>query len=291
MKRIGIIANCSKPAAESALKELGRAAERLGLELFTTAEAHPFIPQAEPVEAGEIAGRIDVLMALGGDGTVIGASKLLHAQSVPMIGVNLGSLGFMTSVAQERVSEALDALARDQFTISTRTTLDCQVQRNGNQPLEQHIALNDVVLGWGTSARVVGLNLAVNGEPVTEYICDGLIVSTPTGSTGHSLSAGGPILHPETKAFVVNAICPHTLSARPMVLPDDRTLTISIDHVPEDKNLLLSVDGQQMNPFQIGDVLTLSTHPTGVRFIHLNDYRYFDVLTKKLHWRGQSVHP
>jgi NAD+ kinase len=290
MKRIGIIANCSKPAAESTLSELGRTAKRLDLELFTTAEAHPLIPQAESVMAGDLSSRIDVLMALGGDGTVIGASKLLHAKSVPMIGVNLGSLGFMTSVAQERVSEALDALAADRFTISTRTTLDCRVQRNEGQP-EEHIALNDVVLGWGTSARVVGLNLAVNGEPVTEYICDGLIVSTPTGSTGHSLSAGGPILHPETKAFVVNAICPHTLSARPMVLPDDRTLSISIDHVPEDKNLLLSVDGQQMKPFQIGDVLTLSTHPTGVRFIHLNDYRYFDVLTKKLHWRGQSVHP
>ena len=290
MKKLGVIANCSKPAAAAILKEIGQAAGPLGLDLFTTEETSQQLPQASVTTPDALTKEIDVLMALGGDGTMIGASKLLKTTSVPMIGVNLGSLGFMTSVPQEQISVALKSLANDEFTISTRTTLACTVHRNGDAP-EEHTALNDVVLGWGTSARVVILQLFVNDEPVTQYVCDGLIISTPTGSTGHSLSAGGPILHPETKAFAVNAICPHTLSARPMVLPDDRTLSVQIEQVPEGKNLLLSVDGQQMNPFQLGDTLTIARHPTGIQFVHLDGYRYFDVLAQKLHWRGASVQP
>lgn len=288
MKRLGVIANCNKDTARATLRRLATTARALDLELVADPATHALLPEAEQTEATTLSKEVESIMALGGDGTVLGVSKLMRAHHVPLIGVNLGSLGFMTSVAVDHLEEALECLAEDRYAISTRTTLTCTVFR-GENTCEQAPALNDVVLGWGDSSRVVCLQLSVNDEPVTQYVCDGLIISTPTGSTGHSLSAGGPILHPETNAFIVNAICPHTLSARPMVLPDDRKLTIEIDSMPDDKNLLLSVDGQQMEPFRTGDRVTVQRHPEGIQFIHLERYSYFDVLRQKLHWRGTSV--
>lgn len=289
MKRIGIIANCTKPAAEPVLHNLEEAAEECGLELYADPSTRRMLNHARLLDQEALDEGIDVLMALGGDGTVLGAAKVLQGRNIPVMGVNLGRLGFMTSVLQDQIQDAIRALSVDAITISNRTTLSCRVYRNGSDAQEEHQAVNDVVLGWGTSSRVVTLQLAVNGLEVTQYVCDGLIISTPTGSTGHSLSAGGPILHPETNAFVVNAICPHTLSTRPMVLPDDRTLTVRIDRLPEGKNLILSIDGQQMKSFKAGDLLEISRHPVGIRFVHLLNYRYFEVLAQKLGWKGTST--
>ncbi|MBU0677389.1 MAG: NAD(+)/NADH kinase [Verrucomicrobia bacterium] len=145
------------------------------------------------------------------------------------------------------------------------------------------------MIGWGSSSRVLTLGLSINDEIVTSYICDGLMISTPTGSTGHSLSAGGPILHPQTPAFIINVICPHTLSTRPLVVPDDSTITIHVMDMAKDKKVILAVDGQEEQPFEEGDKLVVKKTSQGVRFIHLPGYSYFEVLRHKLHWRGSNV--
>jgi len=290
MKTIGIAANCAKPRAGEVLARLAAAAARHGLTLVVP-EGDPVarhLPGARALPAAVLPASVDGLMALGGDGTLLAAVRALHNADVPIVGVNLGSLGFLTTVVETHLEEAVQALAEDSYTLSTRTMACCERLREG-QPTAQYTALNDIVLGWGHSARVGHLGLAVNNEEVTAYMCDGLIVATPTGSTGHSLSAGGPILHPETEAFLLNVICPHALSARPMVIPDRRTVDVALVEVPEGKNLLLSVDGQQIETLHPGDRLTVRRHPSGVRFVHPPGYQYFHVLRQKLHWRGSSI--
>jgi NAD+ kinase len=192
----------------------------------------------------------------------------------------------MTSVPQEGLEHALEVLARGDYKISERSVAECEVF-DGQTLLGNYRALNDVVIGWGASSRVITLSLAIDGEQVTSYLCDGLIVSTPTGSTGHSLSAGGPILQPETRAFVVSLVCPHALSHRPLVVPDASVLEVTVSGSP--KELLLSVDGQEEKPVVEGNRLVVRRSPTPVRFIHPPGYSYFSVLRQKLGWRGSSL--
>jgi NAD+ kinase len=283
MKRIGIIANCEKPDAPDVLRRVEARAAELGITLVTCDGTAELLSEAEAVEPGALAESIDVLMAFGGDGTMLRAVRALGGVDVPLLGVNLGSLGFMTSVPEEDADRALEVLSEDAYTTSARSTAICRVFRNGSME-DEYRSLNDVVVGWGESARVVTLAVLVDGDKVTSYMCDGLIISTPTGSTGHQLSAGGPILHPESPAFVINVVCPHTLTTRPIVVPDRSVITVHIAESP--KQLIMAVDGQETRRVEQDDRIEVTRHPVNVRFLHLPGYNYFSVLRHKLGWRG-----
>ena len=286
MKCIGIIANTTKPRAPEVLARVAARCRDLGLGVLTCEASSALLPDAEHLSPADFLARIDVLMACGGDGTMLRAVRLLNRHDVPVLGVNLGSLGFMTSVPEQEAERAVEVLAEGSFTTSRRTLAHARLYREDACLAEYH-ALNDLVIGWGASSRVVTLTVELDGVEVTAYKCDGLILSTPTGSTGHSLSAGGPILHPETPAFVISLMCPHTLSSRPLVLPDDKTVSVTVSDA--DKTLLLSVDGQEGHDLEQGDRLEITRSPTGVRFIHLPGYNYFSVLRQKLGWRGSHM--
>lgn len=283
MKRIGVIANCGKPDAGAVLRRLEAKSRELGMRLVTCDATAGLLETSEPVAPDRFEASIDVLVALGGDGTVLAAVRQLREAAVPVLGVNLGSLGFLTSVPEDQVEDALTALGRGTCISSQRTMAVCEVSRNGGSLLQTR-CLNDIVVGWGESSRVVALSVLINDAKVTTYECDGLIVSTPTGSTGHQLSAGGPIVHPETPAFAINVICPHTLGARPLVVPDDRRIAVEVEYCA--KRLILSIDGQEIEHVQQGDRITVVRHPARVRFLHLPGYDYFSVLRHKLGWRG-----
>ncbi|MDO9541158.1 MAG: NAD(+)/NADH kinase, partial [Kiritimatiellia bacterium] len=150
----------------------------------------------------------------------------------------------------------------------------------------RHRALNDIAIDRGASLRVVTLNMAIENDEVSSFVCDGLIVSTPTGSTGHSLSAGGPILHPESTVFVITPICPHTLSTRPLVIPDNKLITVEVAGNAGD--LMLSIDGQISEPLKTADRIEIRRSAAWVNFARLPDYSYFSVLRHKLHWRGST---
>jgi NAD+ kinase len=229
---------------------------------------------------------LDALIALGGDGTMLRAVRELDGRDKPVIGVNIGGLGFLTSVAEEDLERGLECLAADNYEVSVRAIMEAAVVRDGTD-VSRYRALNDVVISRGPSSRVVTLDVSVNGETVTSYVCDGLIVSTPTGSTGHSLSAGGPIVAPETCALVISLICPHTLSSRPVVVPDGDEICVT--PTKSDRELLLSVDGQVGESLAQGDMVTMKRSENNVRFIHLPGYSYFAVLQQKLHWSGSNV--
>jgi len=283
IKRIGIVANCAKPEASSALRTLENKSRELGMTLVTCDETAEFLGHSEKTDADQFDAQIDVLMALGGDGTMLSAVRRIGNVNVPVLGVNLGSLGFMTSVTQDEIENALTVLAEGTFTTSSRSLAICRIFRNGDQ-ITEHRSLNDMVVGWGESSRVITLTVLIDGIKVTSYECDGLIVSTPTGSTGHQLSAGGPILHPETPAFIINVICPHTISTRPLVVPDDRVITVHITKSP--KTLIMSIDGQERENVDQNDRMEIVRDPEYIRFIHLPGYNYFSVLRQKLGWRG-----
>jgi NAD+ kinase len=202
------------------------------------------------------------------------------------MGFNIGSLGFMTSVAEDDIDQAMDALATDNFITSRRTVQEIVVVKDGRET-GRYRALNDTVVSSGASNRVVTLAVSIDGNPVTSYVCDGLIVSTPTGSTGHNLSAGGPIVTPEARSFVISLICPHTLSSRPLVVQDESEILIQGQDLKE-SGLLLSVDGQVSQTLNGSEHIIVRAGKPDVQFIHLPGQHFFKVLSQKLGWKGSS---
>lgn len=285
MKTLGVIANCSKERARDGLARLRDSAARAGLTLFPDAASAALMGLPCACDAPALFDRVEALMVLGGDGTMLRAVRALEGRDLPVIGVNLGSLGFMTSVAETDLERAVECLARGDIATSRRAVLECRVHAAG-RPAETYRALNDVVL---TSAhfRVVTLTMRVGGQGVGDFVCDGLIVSTPTGSTGHSLSAGGPVLMPEARALVVSLICPHTLGTRPLVVTDDVAVELTVTASAGATEV--TVDGQVGQALAEGDRIEVRRAAHGVRFAHLPGYSYFAVLRQKLHWRGSNL--
>lgn len=287
MKKLGIIANYRKARAAEVLAQIWKKAGELGLELYADECTAELMEGTRPVSFPRMFDKVDAVLALGGDGTMLSAVRELDGRDKPVIGFNIGALGFMTSVAEDEFDRALECLAKDDYIVSRRTMLDASVTRGEEKGAANYHALNDVVVHSGQSSRVVTLDVAINGEPVASYMCDGLIVATPTGSTGHSLSAGGPILPPETPSFVISLICPHTLSSRPLVVPDDSE--IDIDIVESGGEVLLAVDGQVGHALGQGDKIMAVRSERSVSLINLPGHSYYDVLRQKLGWRGKNI--
>lgn len=276
MKTIAVFVNERKPSAARVLAALKRQAERFGLVLA----------ELEHPASGELEKMVDMLFVLGGDGTMLKAVRMLDGRDVPVLGVNLGSLGFLTSVAECEMERALQCVAAGDFAVDTRTLADCIVERGGEET-GRYRALNDIVITQGPSPRIITLDILIDDAGVLSCKGDGVIVSTPTGSTGHSLSAGGPILHPDSEAFVISLICPHTLSARPLVVPNNKHVTIVASESSGD--LMLSVDGQVGGGLKTGDAVRICRSRAGAHFVHLPGHSYFSVLRQKLHWRGSAL--
>ncbi|MFT5122130.1 MAG: NAD+ kinase [Kiritimatiellia bacterium] len=282
--KLGVHANFEKQPVTEVLAHLDELASTLDLQLVAWGKTAGHLPSALKVDEADFAASIDLLMTLGGDGTLLRAVRQLCGVAVPVIGVNLGNLGFMTATVDEELAATLASLKAGDFTISERTMIACRI----GDSEETHIALNDVVLAWGPSASIAHIHVSIDDIPVTTYSCDGLIISTPTGSTGHSLSAGGPIVHPNTPGFVLNVICPHTMSTRPVIVPDNSRIKAVISG--NSKPLILAVDGQVTADLNPGDELHLQKTEVGARFIQLPGYDYFSALRNKLNWRGSSIH-
>ena len=225
----------------------------------------------------------DMLIVLGGDGTLLAAARLLGEgeHNIPILPVNLGGLGFLTSVTLDDLYPVLEQAINGQARYSERVVFDSQVIRN-DQTFHRARALNDAVLNKAALARIVDLELRVNGEFVCTYKADGLILSTPTGSTAYSLSAGGPLVYPVVSAFVITPICPHTLTNRPLVVPD--TSQIEISFSSPDTPVYLTLDGQVGVELAAGDRIVVAAAPERLRLVRPQKKSYFSVLRDKLKW-------
>jgi NAD+ kinase len=229
----------------------------------------------------DLAGAVDLLIVLGGDGTLLSAARSLGKHAVPILPVNLGSLGFLTSVTLPDLYPILDEVLAGRSRMSERTLLDTEVLRDG-KVFARHQALNDAVLNKGAVARIIDLDLHVDGNFVCSYKADGLIISTPTGSTAYSLAAGGPIVYPTVTAFVITPICPHTLTNRPLVIPDSSKLEVSFRDGEEPAHL--TIDGQVDLELHHADKVSVAKASHTLKLARPARKTYFEILRNKLKW-------
>jgi NAD+ kinase len=252
------------------------------IEVFVDKETQTCIDTKAPVLAREaMGGKIDLLIVLGGDGTLLSAVRALGSHRVPILAVNLGGLGFLTSVTLDELYPMLEQILAGQHRTGERMMLEAEIMRGGKSA-ERHTALNDAVANKGALARMLEFDVAVDGDHVGRYRADGLIVATPTGSTAYSLAAGGPIVHPGLDAFVITPICPHMLTNRPLVIPD--TSRVEIDFSPAAEPVYVTMDGQigiQLLPM---DALLIRKSASKVALVQPPRKTYFEILRSKLRW-------
>ena len=276
MKRIILTGNGSKPPITAAVSELlpwlRERAEVAAVDLTMERDL-------ETVKA-------DLAVILGGDGAILSTARRLGRNQIPAVGVNLGKFGFLAELLPSEFRERFGDILAGRFRISPRMMLRC-TQRRGEKVVMTHLALNDVVISRGALSRLVGIVLWVDGTRITTYNGDGVIVSTPTGSTAHSLSAGGPVVDPRLEAMVVTPLCPHTLTNRPVVLPGSLRIELCAESTPVDVGL--TVDGQVYQELLAGDRVLVQRAEESFQLVDLGLRTYYDTLREKLHWGGSTV--
>ncbi len=274
MKSIGIIVKPHHAEAKRVLEGLVPWLAERGKAVVMDGETAALVGGESEVAKEQVPERSDMIIVLGGDGTFLSVARLVEGRGVPLLGVNLGGLGFLTEVTQEQVFDG-------QYSVAERMLLQTCVHRQGER-IAEYRALNDVVINKSALARIITLETFVDGTYVNTFAADGLIISTPTGSTAYNLSAGGPILFPTLGALVISPICPHTLTNRPVVLPDSVTIEVVLKTEKED--VLLTLDGQVGFALQANDVVEVRKAAETVKLIEPSRRNYFQVLRTKLRW-------
>jgi NAD+ kinase len=229
---------------------------------------------------------VNWLVVLGGDGTLLGAARRIGRHGIPILGVNLGGLGFLTGIPLSRLYPVVELMIEDRLEVESRVMLETRVLRN-NKEVVRFSVLNDVVVNKRTLARVIDLDVSINEEFLTTFRADGLIISTPTGSTAYNLSAGGPILYPTLGAFILTPICPFTLSNRPLIIPDTSIIQISLGKISEE-SVILTFDGQVGFNLRYEDEVIIYKSQEKILLIRPPDQKHFNVLRTKLMWGGAT---
>ncbi|MFA7172620.1 MAG: NAD(+)/NADH kinase [Kiritimatiellia bacterium] len=288
MRTIGVITNFSKERSAELLAEVVACAQGLGFELWLQSSAcGPQAPcQCCDVECFVEKG-VEAVVVLGGDGTMLDAAHQMGDHQLPMMGLNIGSLGYLTSVEDHQYEEALRHLYNGSYTVSHRTALALKVIRSTGETIVLPGALNDAVVSRGATGHAVKLELILDEMSVSQFLCDGIIVATPTGSTAYSLAAGGPIVMPATPAFVVSFICPHSLTSRPLVLRDTTRIVIKV--IECSSPMLVSSDGRCNELITQGSRIEIEKHTLTVPVIELQGYNPYEVMRRKLSWGSRGA--
>ncbi len=232
-----------------------------------------------------LARNVQLLVVCGGDGTMLRVVREMHGATTPLFGINVGRLGFLTAVPSQQIREAFAKIFSGEYSIESRPLIEATGFARGVKI--QQSALNDLVISRGAIPRMIELEVSINGEIVTRYRCDGLIVSSPTGSTAYSLSAGGAIISPDANVFAITPICPHTLSNRSVIVGLESKIQVKV--VSEKVDTTISADGQVQIDLDAGDVITIQRNRRSVRLLHLAGTSFFDTVRRKLHWSGSNV--
>ncbi len=277
--KVGLVGNRRYRPLVDILSTLTSIAPKLGVELV-------YEPQLAELLEGEQGTHLtdadlDIIFSLGGDGTLLRAARIGCQRGIPVLGINLGRLGFLAAAGPRQADDALRRVVRGQYTVERRIAVTARIGDEGPQAL----AINDVVIHKGGVARVIRIALAVDGEQVGTYSADGIIIATPTGSTAYSLSAGGPIVVPSMECFIITAISPHTMAVRPLVVPATATVAIRVlDPVPDPAELLVSIDGQATAHLQPRQDVTVVRAMEPVLLAQISDESFFGRLSRKLAW-------
>lgn len=287
--RVGLVGKHGLTAASSVLGELARWLEARGIAVVfetDTANLAGVPPPRERVTRDELPHRCDLVVVLGGDGTLIGMAGRIAASGadVPILGVNYGSLGFLTEITLPEVFDALEAVLAGRASVTSRAMLSARTVREG-ATFADAVVLNDIVITKAALSRMIAIAVTVDGAAVTTVRADGLIVASPTGSTAYNLAAGGPIVHPSVDAILLTPIAPHTLTNRPIVIP--AASQVQVDPVMEDQDeVFVTFDGQAGFPLRPGDRVQIQRAPRPIRIVRSAQRTYFELLREKLKWGG-----
>lgn len=280
MKSIGIIANVKKELTKGVVEEIIEWADKNGFDFFICEELTPLVGHEEKsLSRAELGKESDVLISLGGDGTMLASARAVGEHQTPILGINLGGVGFLTEINSNDLCNALNKLKRGDYFIEKRMVLETEVE--GIKKLDQY-GLNDVVLDKGEVARLFLLHLYLQDEFICSYSADGLIISTPTGSTAYCLAAGGPIINPRMNAIIVSPICPHTLASRSIVFSENETLKVVVEL--SSRHAVLTIDGQVAFKLKSGSSVLIRKAKHSVNLVKFRDRSFYDILRTKLHW-------
>jgi len=280
LKKIGLVVKVSNPDAIALADRIADWVAERGGTVYTDEVLSLMVKNAVSTRLKDLPGMIDIMVVLGGDGTMIHAARLIDGRKVPILGVNLGSLGFLTALTVSEVFPILEKVMREECAMEERMLLKVEHTRD-NDILSTHKVLNDAVIK-GQNARLLRLETRINREYVNTYRADGLIIATPTGSTAYSLSANGPILYPTIHSIIVAPICPFNLTNRPVVIPDWMTVDITVS--PEQHGVELILDGQVDMPLESGDVIKIKRAEESAYLVKYQGKSYFDILRERLMW-------
>jgi NAD+ kinase len=281
IKTIGIIAKKGRPEARELAKKICSWCVERGLSVYIEKDLNIIASQANLADPLSLIVSVEAIVVLGGDGTLLSVARIPASEKVLIIPVNLGGLGFLTEIRVEEVFTLLEQILSGRYTIDSRMLLEVVLFRNGT-PHETHRILNDVVINKGAMARIIDLETTVNGRYLNTFKSDGLIICTPTGSTAYSLSAGGPIIYPSLRCISITPICPHTLTNRPIILPDDSVVQIRLKSEQED--VFLTMDGQIGIRLQKEDYIEVKKSGSSMSLVKSPFCDYFEVLKEKLRW-------
>ena len=280
--KIGIISKPKKAEIREIVPPLIQWLRERKIEVYTDKETASGLESGEKsLTRNEMPGKVDLLVVLGGDGTLLATARALNRKPVPILAVNLGGLGFLTVITREELYPTLESVLAGEFTTERRVQIEGELVR-ADEVISSFLALNDVVLNKGAIARILDFDVLVDGRFISTYKSDGLIVSTPTGSTAYSLAAGGPIVAPAVAAFLVTPICAHTLTIRPLVLPDTAQIEVVVKSQRE--AAYLTVDGQVGIAAHSEDVVRLRKATSCVEIVQPSTKNYFEILRQKLKW-------
>jgi NAD+ kinase len=288
IKRIGLIANSGKPSCRDLVRQaadLIQASQRVVVADLPTAQLAGLEGATTCADTAALTRAVDLLMVFGGDGTMLRVARETAGSSTPILGINAGGLGFLTDVPAHQLPLALQQIWAGQTIVESRPLIEATGRASGH-PVEER-ALNDFVISRGAAPRLIELEVSVDGEVLTRYRCDGLIVCSPTGSTAYSLAAGGAVVSPTAEVFTITPICPHTLSNRSVIV--GLSCTVQVKSLSEKLETNLSADGQRNIPLRAGDVLSIQRSRHSIRLLHLAGRSFFTTLRHKLNWSGSNV--
>jgi NAD+ kinase len=287
IERVGIIGNSAKSSFPAAVRHAAQLIRNAGRQVhsdITTAKLAK-IKGVECPDAASLARQVDLMVVFGGDGTMLRVAREIAGSRTPMLGINIGGLGFLTAVPSPELPKALKQVWEGEYKFESRTLIQASGTFSG-QYIE-HRALNDIVISRGIASRLIELDVRVDGDSLTRYRCDGLIFSSPTGSTAYSLAAGGAVAFPTADVMSLTPICPHTLTNRSLIMP--MSVTVEVKVVTPKPSTILSADGQMVCELTTGDLITIKRSRRSVRLMHLIGSNFCETLRKKLHWRGGSL--
>jgi NAD+ kinase len=279
--RLGVVGHRGYEGLPGVLATLRALAPSLGLALSFEDTLRDMAGKDAPTIVPD---QVDAMLTLGGDGTLLRAARIVESQPAPILGINLGRLGFLTCCGADKLEVALRRFVANEHVVEARMTLDARVHDPLGVERASWRALNDVVLHKGGFARVVTMQVRADGETVARYAADGIVVATPTGSTAYNLSAGGPVVFPTLETIIVTAVSAHTLAIRPLVLPPSSEVVVQAEDGPDE--LLVTVDGQVGATFAVGEALVIRRSPHPVRIVRFPEGSFFATMREKLHWGG-----